>query len=80
MYVKIITLRIMTKADAIKIFNGVSPLAEALSLGRHAIYMWPDALPQAIADRVLGVAWKSGGDVEMRARAFAQPESEAVCA
>jgi len=68
----------MTKADAVKIFGDVALLATSLGLGRHAIYMWPDDLPQASSDRVLGAAWKAGGDIAERARAFIQPEAQAA--
>lgn len=46
----------MNKQDAINLLGG-TPEKAAKAMGYkspHAIYMWPDTLPQAIADRVNG--------------------------
>jgi len=48
----------MTKNEAIKILGG-SPVNAAKALGYksvQAVYVWPDELPQAVADRVRGAA------------------------
>lgn len=50
----------MKKDEAIKIFGTVTELAEALGVTRHAIYQWPDDLPQATHDRVIGAAVRVG--------------------
>ena len=44
----------MTKQEAIALFDTVKALAAALGVGRHAIYMWPDILPQGHVDRIMG--------------------------
>lgn len=36
---------IMKTEDAIKLFKGVRPLAEALGITREAIYQWGDSVP-----------------------------------
>lgn len=53
----------MTKTEAIEIFESVPKLAAALGITRHAIYMWPDELPQATVDRVNGAALRHGKSV-----------------
>ena len=35
----------MKTEDAIKLFKGVRPLAEALGITREAIYQWGDSVP-----------------------------------
>lgn len=48
----------MDKAHAIKLLGG-TPKKAADAMGYRAvqtIYLWPDPLPQATADRVMGVA------------------------
>jgi len=52
----------MDKQKVIKLFNGVAPLAAAMGLGRHAIYMWPAVLPQPVVDRVVGACMRKGID------------------
>ena len=36
----------MTKNEAIKQFDGVRNLAEALGITREAVYQWPDRIPR----------------------------------
>ena len=36
----------MHKQDAIAYFGGIPHLAKALGIGRHAIYQWPDIVPE----------------------------------
>ena len=36
----------MRKQDAIDFFGGIPELAKALGIGRHAIYQWPDTVPE----------------------------------
>ena len=36
----------MQKQDAIAYFGGTPHLAKALGIGRHAIYQWPDVVPE----------------------------------
>lgn len=50
----------MTKTQAIRAFGSVRELAEALSITRHAIYQWPEDLPQSTCDRVTGAALRLG--------------------
>ncbi len=50
----------MNKSEAIEIFGSVSKLASALGVTRHAIYMWPNELPKATQDRVIGGAVRAG--------------------
>jgi predicted transcriptional regulator len=51
----------MTKNHAIELFGGsVGSLAKALGVTPQAIYQWPDELPQAQADRVMGAAIRVG--------------------
>ena len=54
--VNIVTMWCMTKDDAIKALGGTAgKAAEALGYNSvQAVYMWPDVLPQAMADRVRG--------------------------
>lgn len=56
MVVNIVTMRRMTKDDAIKALGGTpGKVAEALGYTSvQAVYMWPDVLPQSTADRVRG--------------------------
>ena len=52
---------LMNKADAINLLGG-TPAKAANALGYssvHAIYMWPDVLPLALADRVRGAAMRA---------------------
>lgn len=47
----------MNKAKAIELLGG-TPKKAAEAMGYtspHAVYMWPDVLPQSTADRVAGV-------------------------
>lgn len=56
MAVNIVTMCRMTKDEAIKSLGG-TPGKAAQALGYtsvQAVYMWPDVLPQATADRVRG--------------------------
>lgn len=46
----------MKKHEAIALFGTTRELAAALGITRHAIYQWPDDLPQDQADRVIGAA------------------------
>jgi len=51
-----LTIVRMTKNEAINLFGAPKDLADALSITRHAVYQWPDDLPQATIDRVTGAA------------------------
>lgn len=53
----------MTKTQAIRIFGSVPELAAAIGITRHAVYQWPDTLPQSTADRVVGAALRMGRDI-----------------
>jgi DNA-binding transcriptional regulator YdaS (Cro superfamily) len=46
----------MYKNQAIKMFGGQIPLAQALGITSSAISQWPDKLDQAKTDRVVGAA------------------------
>lgn len=35
----------MLKSEAISLFDGVRPLAEALGITREAVYQWPSEVP-----------------------------------
>ena len=50
----------MTKRDAIELFKDVKTLASAIGVTRHAIYMWPEVLPQYKEDQVIGGAVRLG--------------------
>lgn len=50
----------MKKADLIAQYGSTAKLAELLGITRHAIYQWPDDLPQATVDRVSGAAMRAG--------------------
>ena len=52
----------MEKKKVIELFDGVASLAEKMGVSRHAIYMWPDVLPQTVADRVVGVCMRNNID------------------
>lgn len=68
----------MKKARAIELLGG-SPKKAAEAMGyrsRHAIYMWPEDLPQATADRVRGVLDRAA---EANQEAHAKtPSTEAI--
>lgn len=49
----------MRKQDAIDFFGGIPELAKALGIGRHAIYQWPDTVPELRA-RQLAELTKDG--------------------
>lgn len=51
-----LTFAIMTKSTAIQLFKTVGNLAAALGVTRHAVYQWPDNLPQRLSDQVVGAA------------------------
>lgn len=53
-----ITMCVMEKQTAINLLGGTpGKAAEAMGYETvHAIYMWPNQLPQSIADRVNGAA------------------------
>ena len=46
----------MYKNQAIKMFGGQIPLAQALGITSSAISQWPEVLDQAKTDRVVGAA------------------------
>ena len=51
------TMRVMKKTQAIELLGG-TPKKAAQAMGYRAvqtIYLWPETLPQATADRVAGV-------------------------
>ncbi len=50
----------MTKKQALKLFGGLKPMAEALGISRQAIDQWPDKLTQKQADWVSGAALRLG--------------------
>jgi hypothetical protein len=52
----------MDKQKVIKLFGGVEPLAAAMGVKRHAIYMMPDCLSSATSDRIVGVCVRNGID------------------
>lgn len=54
------TMLAMTKAEAIKLFDGVPKLAAALGVTRQRIYQMPDDLSTAEADRIVGAAVRLG--------------------
>jgi len=48
----------MLKKDAIRLIGSGSPTKAARAMGYKsamAVHMWPDVLPQSVADRVLAV-------------------------
>lgn len=56
----------MDKKTAIE-FLGGTPKKAAQAMGyksAHAIYVWPDVLPQSVADRVIGAIARLGRDVK----------------
>lgn len=50
----------MKKSDAITLFGTVADLAKAMGMTRQGIYQWPDELPLATEDRVIGAAIRLG--------------------
>jgi DNA-binding transcriptional regulator YdaS (Cro superfamily) len=50
----------MTKKQALKLFGGLKPMAEALGISRQAIDQWPKILTQKQADWVLGALMRLG--------------------
>lgn len=57
MPVNMFTMRVMKKTQAIELLGG-TPKKAAQAMGYRAvqtIYLWPETLPQATADRVAGV-------------------------
>jgi hypothetical protein len=50
----------MTKKQALKLFGGLKPMAEALGISRQAIDQWPDKLTTKQADWVSGAALRLG--------------------
>lgn len=50
----------MKKSDLIEKFGSTAALADLLEITRHAIYQWPEVLPQATVDRVMGAAIRKG--------------------
>ena len=56
----------MKKKQAIEIFGSVRKLADALGVGVHAIYMWPDVLNQKTIDQVVGAAIRLGVSLPLR--------------
>ena len=55
-----LTISRMTKIEAISLFGTVKELALAIKVTRHAVYQWPDELPQPTTDRVMGAAYRLG--------------------
>lgn len=56
-------MRLMQKKSAIELLGG-TPKKAAQAMGYRAVqtvYLWPDELPQATADRVAGVLARMNG-------------------
>ena len=73
--VNIVTMSLMTKDDAIKTLGG-TPRKAAKVLGYtsvQAVYVWPDVLTLALADRVRGASLRLK---ETRKRKVSSPEKE----
>jgi len=70
----------MKKTTAINFFGSTKKLADALGISRHAIYQWPEDLPQRTADEVVGAAIRTGRisvDSEFPLSAEATPQQAA---
>lgn len=52
----------MLKAEAIRMFGGVTALANAVGVSRAAVYQWPEELPRPQADRVIAACVRHGID------------------
>lgn len=50
----------MDKAQIKKWFGSYNAFSKAAGLHRSSVTHWPDPLPQAVADRVVGVAYRTG--------------------
>lgn len=50
----------MTKTQASQLFNGIPRMAQVLGVTRSAVYQWPEELPRAMEDRVVGAAVRIG--------------------
>lgn len=48
----------MKKAEAIALFGDTQATADALGITYAAVAQWPVNLPERIADRVRGAAWR----------------------
>lgn len=70
----------MTKTEAITLLGG-TPGKAAQALGYtsvHAIYMWPDPLPLATADRVRGAVQRLNLNVERRKKKAQKLDGQGV--
>lgn len=54
----------MDKQTAINLLGGTPGKAAAAMgyVGPHAVYMWPDILPDGVADRVRGALLRKGAE------------------
>jgi hypothetical protein len=50
----------MDKRHVFQTFGGAAELARLLGIRRQAVYAWPDELPQAQVDRLIGLAFRTG--------------------
>lgn len=50
----------MDKRHVFQTFGGAAALARLLGIRRQAVYAWPDELPQAQVDRLIGLAFRTG--------------------
>lgn len=50
----------MKKSEAIGLFGDTQATADALGITYAAVAQWPVTLPERIADRVRGAAWRFG--------------------
>ena len=68
----------MKKQTAIELLGG-TPKKAAEAMGYRAvqtIYLWPETLPQATADRVAGVVARMAAKRALKAKATAQEAAE----
>ena len=50
----------MYKSQIKQWFGSYNAFAKAAGLNRSSVTHWPDPLPQGVADRVVGVAYRMG--------------------
>ena len=68
------TMRVMKKTQAIELLGG-TPKKAAQAMGYRAvqtIYLWPETLPQATADRVAGVVARMAAKPARKAKPTTQ--------
>ena len=50
----------MKKTHVMTVFGGPTKLSRAIGISRQALHVWPEELPQATIDRLIGLAFRLG--------------------